>query len=122
MGLVVKELRLADFRSFERLELHPSEGVTVLVGPNAAGKTNTVEALQLLTAGSSFRKPTPRQLVRGNGLPRAAFPRRGVEQRAERAFPPLFDVNFPQRRGPQPHARSDRRRPVKQNFHKRKEK
>ena len=64
MGLVVKELRLADFRSFERLELHPSEGVTVLVGPNAAGKTNTVEALQLLTAGSSFRKPTPRQLVR----------------------------------------------------------
>lgn len=64
MGLVVKELRLADFRSFERLELQPSEGVTVLVGPNAAGKTNTVEALQLLTAGSSFRKPTPRQLVR----------------------------------------------------------
>ena len=64
MGLVVKELRLADFRCFERLEVFPSEGVTILVGPNAVGKTNTVEALQLLTAGSSFRRPTPRQLVR----------------------------------------------------------
>lgn len=37
---------------------------TVLVGPNASGKTNTVEALQLLTAGFSFRRPTSRQLVR----------------------------------------------------------
>lgn len=53
-----------DFRSFERLELEPSKGVTVLVGPNAAGKTNTVEALQLLTAGRSFRASKPRDLVR----------------------------------------------------------
>ena len=64
MGLVVKELRLADFRSFETLDLRPSERVTVLVGPNAVGKTNTVEAIQLLTSGFSFRRPTPRQLVR----------------------------------------------------------
>ena len=64
MGLLVTDLRLADFRSFERLEVALSPTVTVLVGPNAAGKTNTVEALQLLTAGYSFRRPTPRQLVR----------------------------------------------------------
>lgn len=64
MGLLVTELRLADFRSFERLEVALSPSVTVFVGPNAAGKTNTVEALQLLTSGQSFRRPTPRQLVR----------------------------------------------------------
>ncbi|MBM6774462.1 DNA replication/repair protein RecF [Olsenella profusa] len=64
MGLRVTELALADFRSFERLELALSPSVTVFVGPNAAGKTNTVEALQLLTAGQSFRRPAPRQLVR----------------------------------------------------------
>ena len=64
MGLLVKELRLADFRCFERLELEPSERLTVLVGPNAVGKTNTVEAVQLLTSGTSFRRPTPAQLVR----------------------------------------------------------
>ena len=64
MGLLVTELALADFRSFERLGVTLSPEVTVFVGPNAAGKTNTVEALQLLTSGQSFRRPTPSQLVR----------------------------------------------------------
>ena len=64
MGLLVTELALADFRSFERLGVALSPGVTVFVGPNAAGKTNTVEALQLLTSGQSFRRPAPSQLVR----------------------------------------------------------
>lgn len=64
MGLLVTELSLADFRCFTRLEISPAAGVTVLVGPNAVGKTNTVEAIQLLTAGASFRHPSPRQLVR----------------------------------------------------------
>ena len=57
MGLVVTELSLADFRSFERLSVRLSPGVSVFCGPNAAGKTNTVEALQLLTSGQSFRRP-----------------------------------------------------------------
>lgn len=64
MGLLVTSLSLADFRSFERLSLSPAPTTTILVGPNAAGKTNTVEALQLLTAGASFRRPSPRDLVR----------------------------------------------------------
>ena len=64
MGLLVTSLSLADFRSFERLSLAPAPTTTILVGPNAAGKTNTVEALQLLTAGASFRRPRPRELVR----------------------------------------------------------
>ena len=64
MGLRVTELELADFRSFGRLSVRLADAVTVFVGPNAAGKTNTVEALQLLTAGQSFRRPTPSQLVR----------------------------------------------------------
>ncbi len=64
MGLLVTELSLADFRSFASLDLEPSPTTTILVGPNAVGKTNTVEALQMITAGYSFRRPTPRQLVR----------------------------------------------------------
>lgn len=64
MGLLVTTLSLADFRSFERLEVELSPAVTVLAGPNATGKTNTVEAIQLLTSGASFRRPTPGQLVR----------------------------------------------------------
>ena len=63
MGLVVSRLGLSHWRNLDDLVLEPSEGVTVLVGPNAAGKTNTVEALQYLTAGVSFRHPAARELV-----------------------------------------------------------
>lgn len=64
MGLRVSQLELRDWRNVESRDIALSEGMTVLCGPNAVGKTNTVEALQLLTAGASFRKPRPVQLVR----------------------------------------------------------
>lgn len=64
MGLRVATLELRDWRNFEHHDIALGPGMNVLVGPNAAGKTNTVEALQLLTAGASFRKPRPVQLVR----------------------------------------------------------
>ncbi len=63
MGLKVASLELWNFRSFEERSFSFSEGMTILVGPNAVGKTNTVEALQLLTSGTSFRKPTALQLL-----------------------------------------------------------
>ena len=69
MGLLATELTLTDFRSAHERRVELAPATTVLVGPNASGKTNTVEALQMLTAGFSFRKPTPAQLVR-EGAPR----------------------------------------------------
>ena len=63
MGLTVSSLALRDWRSFRERDVELS-GMTVLHGRNAVGKTNTVEALQLLTAGQSFRKPKPAQLIR----------------------------------------------------------
>ena len=64
MGLSLTRLELTDWRSFTERTFEFSEGLNVLVGPNATGKTNTVEAAQLLTAGISFRSPRPPELVR----------------------------------------------------------
>ena len=64
MAIFARTLSVAGYRSFAAFELALAEGVTVLVGHNAVGKTNLVEALQLLTSGRSFRKPSPRELVR----------------------------------------------------------
>lgn len=64
MSLRITSLELTDFRSYERLELQPDSRITVLAGPNAAGKTNVVEAIQLLTTGESFRNPLWADLVR----------------------------------------------------------
>ncbi|MBM6778240.1 DNA replication and repair protein RecF [Collinsella tanakaei] len=70
LGIYARTLDVHDFRSYDSFELALAEDVTVLVGPNAAGKTNLVEAIQLLTAGQSFRRPSPADLVR-DGASRA---------------------------------------------------
>jgi DNA replication and repair protein RecF len=60
----ITRLELRDFRNYEHLLLEPSPRLTVLVGPNAAGKTNVIEAVQLVTAAQSFRRPAFADLVR----------------------------------------------------------
>lgn len=57
MSLLVTKLSVRNFRSYEEFVLEPSPHLTVLVGPNGVGKTNLIEALQVLTTTRSFRKP-----------------------------------------------------------------
>ncbi len=64
MTLSIQSIELRDFRSYGRLRLEGIGPLTVLVGPNAVGKTNIVEGIQLLTALASFRHPTIEQMVR----------------------------------------------------------
>ncbi len=53
----MRVLRLAarNFRNLAEEELFPCEGVNVIYGENAQGKTNLLEALWLFTGGHSFR-------------------------------------------------------------------
>lgn len=64
MTLRVSSISFRDFRSYEAFSLDHLGMLTVLVGPNAVGKTNVVEGIQLLTALFSFRHATIDQLVR----------------------------------------------------------
>ena len=58
------ELKLRDFRNYEELELEASPGVNLIVGDNAQGKTNLLEALVYLGSGRSFRTQKSAELVR----------------------------------------------------------
>lgn len=62
--LAATKLEAVAYRSFDEITVELDPGITVLVGRNAVGKTNLVEALQLLTAGISFRKPSVSELLR----------------------------------------------------------
>jgi DNA replication and repair protein RecF len=62
--VIATSLTLVSFRNYGRYELEPHPALTVLVGPNAVGKTNLIEALQLTTAATSFRRPRWEDLVR----------------------------------------------------------
>ena len=72
----VERVALERFRSYDRFELDSLGRLTVIVGPNAAGKTNLIEGIQLVTALSSFRHPVISELVKEgeeNGRVEAEF-------------------------------------------------
>lgn len=64
MPLSIDSITLRDFRSYPEFRLDLDPGVSVVVGPNAVGKTNLIEALQLVTAGESFRRPRWDEVIR----------------------------------------------------------
>lgn len=64
MTLRISEISFTDFRNYEHFELDGIGALTVLVGPNAVGKTNIIEGVQLMTALASFRHPTIDQVIR----------------------------------------------------------
>jgi DNA replication and repair protein RecF len=67
----VSHLSLRDFRSYAELEIDLPAGPQVVVGPNAAGKTNLLEALVVLAQGHSHRTSTDAELIRwGAGFAR----------------------------------------------------
>ena len=57
-------LRLYDFRNYEHLDAEFVPGVNLLVGDNAQGKTNLLEAIGYLSTGRSFRTAKPQELIR----------------------------------------------------------
>lgn len=64
-------LVLEQFRSYASAELHPDPGLTIIAGPNAAGKTNLLEAVHVAVTGRSPRAATDAELVRhGAGFAR----------------------------------------------------
>ena len=56
-------LRLYDFRNYEHLDAEFVPGVNLLVGDNAQGKTNLLEAIGYLSTGRSFRTAKPQELI-----------------------------------------------------------
>ncbi len=52
---MIDSIRLQNFRSYRDESFEFEDGVNIVVGPNASGKTNLLEAVLMLAAGSSFR-------------------------------------------------------------------
>lgn len=62
--MFVKKLQLNNFRNYDREEYNFSPGINIIVGQNAQGKTNCVEAVFLLATGFSPRVKRDKQVVR----------------------------------------------------------
>jgi DNA replication and repair protein RecF len=61
--MVLKSLSLQNFRSYPKAQFTFNQKLTIIVGPNASGKTNLVEAIGILSLGKSFRTGKEKQLI-----------------------------------------------------------
>lgn len=52
---MIKNIRLQNFRSYKDASFEFGPGVNIIIGPNASGKTNLLEAVLVLSVGDSFR-------------------------------------------------------------------
>ncbi len=66
--MFIKVLNLRNFRNYESLELEDiSSSRVVLIGDNAQGKSNLLEAISFLAFGSSYRAGKENEVIGWNG-------------------------------------------------------
>ena len=63
MGVIITRLALDHFRSWDHCVVDLDPGVTIIQGANGQGKTNLVEAIEVLSTGSSHRVSSSLPLV-----------------------------------------------------------
>ena len=59
----VLKIHLSNFRNIEDKLFEFSPKTTVIMGPNASGKTNMLESLYLLSTGKSFRARIEEEMI-----------------------------------------------------------
>lgn len=61
--MFIRRLSFSGFRNLKEGDISPGQGVNILYGDNAQGKTNLLEACWLFTGGKSFRGAKDRECV-----------------------------------------------------------
>lgn len=62
--MLCKNIYVENFRNIEQADVSFCDGVNVLIGDNAQGKTNLLEAIYLTALGRSFRQACDTDLIR----------------------------------------------------------
>ena len=60
----IETLSLRNFRNYEEAEISFVPGVNLIMGDNANGKTNLLEAVSYLSEGKAFRTRREQELIR----------------------------------------------------------
>lgn len=64
--MIIKRFIAENFRNIEKCDINFSNGVNLLHGDNAQGKTNAIEGIYIFARGKSFRASEDKELVKFN--------------------------------------------------------
>lgn len=64
--MLVKKLDLYQFRNYSELHIEFKDKINFVIGPNACGKTNLIEAIYYLCLTRSFKKAEDKDLIQFN--------------------------------------------------------
>ena len=65
--MIITEFTADGFKNLRNISISPSEGVNVIHGENAQGKTNLIEAIWILSGARSFRGTKEKDMVAFDG-------------------------------------------------------
>lgn len=93
----VKKAELINFRNYENETVEFSDGVNVICGSNAQGKTNIVESIYIFARGKGFRASKDKELVRFGtecGYAKLLFEKDGYDTELGVSIPKLQKKSF----------------------------
>ncbi|MGN1333968.1 MAG: DNA replication/repair protein RecF [Anaerovoracaceae bacterium] len=64
--MYIKNIKLKDFRNYENIELNFNSKINFILGRNAQGKTNLLEAIYITSIGKSFRTNRDSEMISFN--------------------------------------------------------
>lgn len=59
----IEQLQLTNYRNYEKLDISFDDKVNVIIGENAQGKTNLMEAIYVMAFTKSHRTPREKELI-----------------------------------------------------------
>ena len=84
--MIVLNLSCKNFRNLENINISPCDGMNVICGENAQGKTNILESVWLFTGAKSFRTNKDNNFIKfgtEKAVCRLDFKSEGIEKNAE---------------------------------------
>lgn len=62
----IQDLTLSHYRNYQKMQVTFDDKVNVIIGENAQGKTNLMEAIYVLAFSKSYRTPRDKELIQWN--------------------------------------------------------
>ena len=85
----VNKIKVLNYRNLKEVEIYPTDGMNVIYGENAQGKTNLIEAIWLFTGAKSFRNNKDSSFINFNcekAKSEIEFEANGIENTAQMEF------------------------------------